>query len=74
MTVIEIAFGILLGFCLINILQHGLGTDDTDPSFWNRSGLTVYTDNKTKLQYLSTGSGGITPRLDKFGKHMKKGD
>jgi hypothetical protein len=44
--------------------------DDTDPVN-GRSGLVLYTDAKTKLQYLSTPGGGLTPRLDNNGKHMK---
>jgi hypothetical protein len=50
--------------------------DDTDKSFWSRSGLTLYTDQKTGLQYLANNGffakGGLIPRLDENGKHMKR--
>ncbi len=42
-------------------------SDTTDMSRWNRSGLTVYTDQATGVQYLGT-SNGLTPRIDKDGK------
>jgi hypothetical protein len=49
--------------------------DDTDPIAGRRSGLVIYTDHKTGLQYLSAGfRGGITPRLDNDGNHMKAQD
>ena len=35
-----------------------------------RSGLKVYTDFKTGLQYISTSKGGLQPRLDQYGNHM----
>lgn len=44
--------------------------DDTD-SDDRRSGLVLYTDNKTGLQYIGNPLGGITPRLDETGRHMK---
>lgn len=37
--------------------------DDSDVSRWNRSGLRIHTDNKTGIQYLSDGKGGLIPRL-----------
>lgn len=47
--------------------------DSSDKSFWNRSGLTIYTDNLTGLQYMKGGMlGGITPRLDENGRHIKE--
>lgn len=47
-------------------------TDDSDVDFWNRSGFSVHTDNKTGLQYISVPFGGITPRLNVDGTHMRK--
>jgi hypothetical protein len=44
--------------------------DDTDPP-GGRSNLRPLTDHKTGLQYLATVGGGITPRLDLDGKHMR---
>lgn len=50
-------------------------SDDTDKSFFKRSGLGLYTDHKTGLQYISAGFfGGISPRFDKDGNHMKIDD
>ena len=48
------------------------GRDDSDPTKgWGaRSGLKIYTDHRTGCQYLSTASGGLTPRLDKHGQHI----
>lgn len=42
----------------------GIGTDDTDLNGWNRSGLTVHTDYKTGIQYLSDGRGGLIRRAN----------
>lgn len=45
--------------------------DNTDgPN--GRSGLQLLTDCGTGLQYLSVATGGITPRLDENGNHMKQ--
>lgn len=39
------------------------GRDDSDHPTGERSGLKVYTDHKTGVQYLSTPSGALTPRI-----------
>ena len=52
-----------IGFILLvsNIITP---MDSTDKSFFNRSGLTLYKDHKTGIEYLKGGfCGGITPRL-----------
>lgn len=52
------------------------GYDDTDDKrpgrfFGERSGLILYTDNLTGVQYVKGGLfGGMHPRLDKDGKPM----
>jgi hypothetical protein len=48
------------------------GRDDSDPGSWGpRSGLIVYVDARTGCNYLGGGhSGGITPRLDRNGRHI----
>jgi hypothetical protein len=62
---------ILLGWGVIAALNFlGIGIDDTDYSGWNRSGMVLHTDAKTGLQYLSTKSGNLIPRLDLNGKQM----
>ena len=40
-----------------------IGVDSTDKDAWNRSGLKIYVDSKTGIQYLSTEKGGLYPRL-----------
>lgn len=58
---------------VIVVLLSWTPMDDTDKSQFSRSGLTLYTDNKTKLQYIKAGMfGNLIPRLDANGKHMKK--
>lgn len=49
---------------LFSVLRNykGWGVDDSDLSGWERSGLRVYTDHKTGLQYLSDGRGGLVLR------------
>lgn len=41
--------------------------DSTDGT--SRSGMRPHTDNATGCQYLSVKGGGITPRIDAYGKH-----
>lgn len=43
--------------------------DDSDKSRFDRSGLTIFTDYKTGLQYLSSGD-CIIPRLDIDGNQI----
>lgn len=43
-------------------LASGFGMDDSDVSRWKRSGLKIYTDAKTGVQYLSDGHGGLVKR------------
>lgn len=42
-----------------------IGWDDSDAQA--PSGLKIYTDSRTNCQYLSSQSGGLTPRLDRTG-------
>lgn len=45
--------------------------DNTDPGDWGkRSSIAPRTDSLTGCQYLTTSSGGLTPRLDVDGKHI----
>jgi len=61
---------VLLVFALINKYSEYDDTDNEENK--DRSGLILYTDNKTGLQYIKGGLfGGITPRLDIEGKHIK---
>ena len=47
-----------------------VGVDDTDADAWNRSGMRVYTDAKTGVQYLGTVRWGLTVRVDKDGRPL----
>lgn len=59
----------IIGF-LINASASALeiGWDTTDGK--SRSGMSLHRDAATGCQYLSTSSGGITPRLSNDGQHM----
>jgi len=66
---------LILGFvCLVFyfLLSFFFATDDTDRGKWTRSGMSLYTDYGTGCQYLGKIFGGITPRVDKDGKHICK--
>lgn len=52
------------GICLLS------PTDNTDVSYWERSGMRLYTDNLTGCQYLGGLFGAPTPRLDATGEHV----
>ena len=52
----------LVGGINLLLLVCGWGMDDSDKSRWSRSGLTVYTDAKTGIEYLSDGKGGLVMR------------
>lgn len=41
-----------------------IDVDSTDKDTWNRSGLKIYVDSKTGIQYLSTSQGGLFPRVN----------
>jgi hypothetical protein len=63
----------ILALIVILILLRRITRDDTDQPGWfgSVSGMALYTDHKTGLQYLGNPLGGITPRLDAEGRHMK---
>jgi len=48
------------------------GRDSTDP-VGGVSGMSIFVDHKTGLQYLGR-YGGLTPRLNKDGSHMSISD
>lgn len=58
-----------IGVPIIKII-FSTDVDDTDIDAWNRSGMRVYTDAKTGVQYLGTERGGLTVRVDKDGKPL----
>jgi hypothetical protein len=68
----------ILVFILIHLIikysynYFTIGFDDTDDKVnKKRSGLTVYTDYKTGLQYLKSGN-AMFPRFDKNGNQLRK--
>lgn len=76
MKIIVIA---ILVFVFIQFLYLRFSAiDSTDASRWDRSGLKVYTDSKTGVQYLGTGGGffssdSLTPRINSGGKPFIEG-
>ena len=54
---------------LLLIMDYVRPYDNTDYGK-ERSGLTIRTDNLTGCQYLSTPSGGLTPRMDQSGTYQ----
>lgn len=56
-------------FAGILIMDYVRPYDNTDNGK-ERSGLTIRTDNLTGCQYLSTPSGGLTPRMDQSGTYQ----
>ena len=67
-------FFLIVVVIAISSMYFRWGYDDTDDPrsgelFGRRSGLTVYTDHRTGVQYVKAGLfGGIHPRVDKDGK------
>lgn len=64
--------GFLFTGIIIVIVNLWPTYDDTDAPN-SHSGLTIYIDNKTQLQYLGA-LGGLTPRIASDGHHMKVGE
>jgi hypothetical protein len=63
---------IFLAGWFFGMLISRLRTDDSDKGFFHRSGFYIRTDHKTGLQYIEGTHGGIYPRLDENGKHLKQ--
>lgn len=61
----KIYFWITFVLILANFL---MGTDNTDKDVLRKSDLKLHTDYGTGNQYLTTWTGGITPRLDENGE------
>ena len=54
------------GFAIMAALNLFTDTDNSDVNRSNRSGMSIYTDNLTGVQYLGK-SGTLTPRLNADG-------
>lgn len=64
---------VIIVFLLLALYDaSGLRPRDSTDSPTERSGLRPRVDYGTGCQYLETGVGGITPRLDKTGKQICK--
>jgi hypothetical protein len=71
----EVLFSLLLIWIFGMVIIDNYFTPDYNSTdnitVKERSGLILYTDHGTGLQYISGGLfGNITPRLDANGKHM----
>jgi hypothetical protein len=68
----KMPFTVLAIVAVVLLVNYtGYGVDDSDRDGWHRSGVSVITDHKTGLQYLSTWTGGITPRLAPDGTQLR---
>lgn len=64
-------FGVFVGCVLVLLLSSSGSRRDSTDGPDSRSGMRLHTDHLTGLQYLSAPGGGITPRLDRDGRHMR---
>lgn len=56
---------------ILGVNLSPVGRDDSDPGEWGRrSGISVRTDHLTGCQYLESWGGGLTPRVDREGRHL----
>lgn len=68
--VVIVAILALIGNAIRN--RFDINTDDTDYDGRNRSGLSLHTDAKTGVQYLSDGKGGMHVRIGTNGLPITK--
>jgi hypothetical protein len=54
----------------LNASPYGRDSSDEPGWFGKRSNVKPITDQLTSCQYLLSEKGGITPRLDKYGRHI----
>jgi len=73
---LDMSLIIVIVVVIINITRNtfSIGVESTDKDGWNRSGLIIYTDHKTGVQYLSTKEGHLIPRVDLNGNYIIKKD
>ena len=69
---VDTFLGVLWAMLVFALINGYIIQDDTDGK--SRSGLVVYTDHKTGIQYLGAPLGGLTVRVDENGKPMKGGE
>lgn len=63
-------FKYVVPFLIYVAAVHWMPTDSTDKDVWTRSGMKLFTDYETGLQYLGGPGGGLYPRLDGDGVQM----
>ena len=63
--------GALAGGLFVLAMNGFMPRDDTDPPN-GRSGMRLLIDHRTGLHYLAAPGGGITPRFDVQGNHIKE--
>jgi Family of unknown function (DUF6440) len=67
----ETALGVFVGgMVLLSVLHWNVPRWDKTDAPGAHSGIAVYTDHETGVQYVTTGFGGLTPRIDANGKPM----
>lgn len=69
----DITIGAIVGVITIFVLVYindKNPVDDSDLNPEHRSGMKVFTDYKTGLQYLASPYGGIIQRMDVNGRQM----
>jgi len=66
----EILLILIVVLVIWNLARYvfDIGVDDSDLSSSKRSGLTIYTDYKTGVQYVGTQNGGLSVRVDENNK------
>lgn len=69
-TIVAVSVGVV--FIVMTSVLTSTPKDSTDSAV-SRSGLRLYTDQKTGCQYVAAG-GGLTPRLRPNGTPMCEGD
>lgn len=65
------AFGLIIAILMLVNWLSPAPIDDSDLDADHRSGLRVYTDYKTGIQYLGQRSGGLVTRLNAEGSVMR---
>lgn len=72
----KLMFGVMAAIAvmlmIVGIAASIFGDRDKTDSPDKRSNMRLLIDHETGLQYLGAPGGGITPRLDRDGKHMRE--
>lgn len=68
MNTLASMFIVLVGCSWVHMMWKHRKVDDTDKSKKERSGLCIYVDHRTGVQYVGTEFGGLTPRVDADGR------